>query len=109
MAQNSEQMEHLGREFAETGLKSATAAVAGAQAIAAHASDYAKKSVETGVAAFGKLAAAGSIESALEIQADYVRRSYQDMVAEATTFSGLYADMLKEAWKPFESIVAKAG
>ncbi|MER2534569.1 MAG: phasin family protein [Rhizobiaceae bacterium] len=106
MAQNFEQ---FGREFAETGMKSATAAADGAQAIAAHASDYAQKSVEMGVAALEKLAAAGSVEKALEIQADYVRRSYADMVAEATTVSGLYADMLKEACKPFESIVAKAG
>lgn len=109
MAQGSEQFEHLGREFMDVGLKSASAAAATAQTIAAEASDYARKSFDDGVSVAQKLAAATSVETALEIQADYARRSYEGFVAEATRLSGLYADMVKQAYKPFESVVARAG
>lgn len=109
MAQGFEDFGHFGREFVDRGMKSATEATASAQAIAAEAADYAKRSFEEGVAAAGKIAAAKSAEDALQIQTDYARRSYENMVAEATRLSGLYADMVKVACKPFESIVGRVG
>ena len=49
-----------------------------------------------------------SLEKAIEIQSDYAKQSYESFVAEATKFGDLYAELAKEAYKPFESIVAKA-
>ena len=43
----------------------------------------------------------------IEIQTDYVKNSYETFVAQATKMSELYADMAKEAYKPFEQAAAK--
>ena len=53
--------------------------------------------------AFGEI-----LEKAIEIQTDYAKQAYEGFVAEATKMGELYADMAKDAYKPFESIVAKA-
>ena len=98
----------FGKEYFDNGLKSFAALSKGAQAIAVEATDYSKKSVEAGTAALEKLLAAKSLEKAIEIQTDYAKTAYEGFVAQATKMSELYADLAKETYKPFESIVAKA-
>ena len=51
---------------------------------------------------------AKSLEKAMEVQSDYLKSSYEDFVAEATKLGELYADLAKEAYKPFEGALAKA-
>ena len=80
----------------------------GAQAIAAEASEYTSKSVEAGSAAVARLLSAKSLEDALDIQSDYLKRSYEGFVTQATKIGSLYADLAKDAYKPFETMVAKA-
>ncbi|WP_394891792.1 phasin family protein [Mesorhizobium sp. AaZ16] len=109
MTQTFEDAGNYGKEFIDSGLKSFAALSKSAQAIAAETTDYAKKSLETGSAAMEKLLSAKSLENAIEIQADYAKQAYEGFVAEASKLSGLYADMAKDSYKPFESIVAKAG
>ena len=87
--------------------KSFTSASKGAIAIAAEATDYSKKSLEAGSQVFEKLLTAKSLEKAIEIQSEYVKQAYEGLVAEATKFGQLYADLAKEAYKPYESIVSK--
>lgn len=108
MTQTYEDFSKYGKELADTGLKSFASISKGAQAIATEASDYTKKSFEAGTAAFEKLFAAKSFDKAIEIQSDYAKQSYEAFVAEATKIGDLYAELAKEAYKPFESIVAKA-
>ena len=108
MTQTFEDAGKFGKEFLDTGLKSFAALSKGAQAIAVEATDYSKKVFETGSAAVEKLLSAKSLEKAIEIQTDYAKPAYEGFVAEATKISELYADMAKDAYKPFESIVAKA-
>ena len=103
-----EEFSKYGKEFADSGLKSMASLSKGTQAIAVEASDYAKKSFEAGSAAFEKLLAAKSFEDALGIQTDYAKQAYESFVAEATKFGDLYSELAKEAYKPFEGIVAKA-
>ena len=97
-----------GRDFLESGFESIAAVTRDAQAISGEASNYAKTVFETGAEAVEKLLAAKSIEKVVEIQTDYAKQAYEGFVAEATRASGLYADMAKDACKPFESIVVKA-
>ena len=80
----------------------------GFQAIAVETTEYAKKSFETGTAALEKLAAAKSLEKAIEIQTDYAKSSYEAFVAEATKLSDLYAELFKDSYKPLEGVVARA-
>ena len=55
MTQTYEDFSKYGKEFVDTGLKSFASLSKGAQAIAAEASDYTKKSFEAGAATFEKL------------------------------------------------------
>lgn len=98
----------FGKEFVDNGLKSFNTLSTAAQAIVTETSDYTRKSYESGAAAFEKLFSAKSVEAAIEIQTDYAKKAYEDFVAETGKLGGLYADMAKEAYKPFESLVAKA-
>lgn len=106
--QTYEDFSKYGKEFADSGLKSFASLSKGAQAIAVEATDYTKKSFEAGSAAVEKLLSAKSFEKVIEIQSDFAKQSYESFVAEATKISDLYAELAKDAYKPFESVVAKA-
>ncbi|MBN9243352.1 MAG: phasin family protein [Mesorhizobium sp.] len=108
MTQTYEDFSKYGKEFADTGLKSFASLSKSAQALAVETTDYTKKSFENGSAFFEKLLSAKSFENAVEIQTDYVKQSYESFVAEATKFGELYADLARDAYKPFESLVATA-
>lgn len=98
----------FGREFFDGSLKSFAAVSKAVQAIAVETTDYTKKSVEAGSAAFEKLIGAKSLEKAFEIQSDYAKSAYEGFVSQATKLNELYADLAKEVYKPFEGIVANA-
>ena len=51
---------------------------------------------------------AKSLEKAMEVQSEYLKSSYEDFVAQSTKLGELYADLAKEAYKPFEGVMAKA-
>jgi len=106
--QSFDQAGKLGKEYMDTGLKSFASVSKNVQAITVEATEYSKKAFETGSAAFEKLVAAKSLDKAVEVQADYAKQAYEGLVAQATKMGELYADMAKEAYKPFESLVAKA-
>ena len=108
MFQNFEQTSKFGKEAMDNGLKSFAAVSKNMQAIAAEATEYSRKSIENGTAAAEKLFAARSPEKAMEVQADYLKQAYEGFVAQAGKFGELYAEMAKDAYKPFESLVAKA-
>ena len=108
MTQTYEDFSKFGKEMADTGLKSFATLSKSAQAIAVEATEYTKKSFENGNAFVEKLIGAKSIESAMEIQTDYVKLSYESFVAEATKMGELYVELAKDAYKPFEGLVAKA-
>jgi len=106
MMKSFEDANKVGKEMMDHSLKSYAAMTKGIQAIASEATDYSKKSYEDGVAAFEKLAAAKSIEKAMELQTDYMKTAYESFVAQSTKMSELYADLAKEAYKPYETAVA---
>jgi hypothetical protein len=107
MTQTFEDAGKFGKEFMDNGLKSLSSLSKGFQAIAVETGEYAKKSFETGSAALEKLVAAKSLEKAVEIQTDYAKAAYEGFVAEATRIGDLYAELFKDTYKPFETIVAK--
>jgi hypothetical protein len=108
MVNSFEDVNRLGKELIDTSLRSATAMSKGAQAIAAEATEYSRKSAETGSAALEKLFASNSLDKVIEVQADFARTSYESFVAEATRMSELLADMTRDAFKPFESVISRA-
>ncbi len=98
----------LGKEMMDNGLKSLASVQKTAQAIALEAGEYSKKSMESGASAFEKLFAARSAEKAIEIQTDYLKQSYEGFVAQSTKMGELFTQIAKDAYKPFEQVVAKA-
>ena len=81
----------------------------GFQAIAAQITAYLKKSLEDGTRAFEQLLGAKSFEQVIEIQTQYARMAYEAYVAELSKLGEMYAGLTRNAYKPVEQAVAKAG
>lgn len=103
----TEDMHKFGKDSMDMALSSFGTWSKSAQAIMVEVADYSKKSVEGSAAAWEKLMGVKSLDKAFEIQSEYLKSSYEDFVAEATKLGELYADLAKEAYKPFEGAIAK--
>ena len=107
MTQTFEEAGKLGKEFMDSSAKSLAVLSQGAQAIASEASEYTRKSFEASSATFEKLISANTVEKAIAIQTDYAKSVYEGLVAQATRFGELYADLARDAYTPFVAVVAK--
>ena len=107
MVKNIEEVQQLGKDNMDLAMKSVGAWSKSMQAIAIELADYSKKVFEQGTAATEKLISAKSLDKAFEVQSDYVKNSYEGFVAQATKLGELYADLAKEAYKPFENQLGK--
>jgi phasin family protein len=96
------------KEAMDVAVKSYSSLSRGFQAIATEAADYSKKSFEEGIAHLEKLSNAKSVEAAFELQTNYLKSSYENFVSEATKIGEMYADLAKDAYKPYEAPTTKA-
>jgi len=108
MATNFEDYQKLGKDQFEAVTSAATSFAKGWQTIAAETTDYSKRSLENGSAYVEKLLRANSLDSAVQIQSEFAKTSYEGFVAQVTRFTELYSDLAREAFKPVESVIAKA-
>lgn len=108
MTKTFEDAGKVGKEFLDTSMDSLTAVSKDARAISAEASAYAKTVFDASGEAMQKLLSAKSLEKAVEIQTAYLKQAYEGFVAEATKMSELYADMTRDAYRPFEAIVVRS-
>lgn len=108
MNQQFETFQKASKDNVDAALKAFGATSKSVQAIAVEATDYAKKSFEASTATLEKLAGVKTFDKALEIQADYIKTSFEGAVAQLTKMGELYTALAKDAYKPFEGIVAKA-
>lgn len=104
----ADEMNKLGKDSMDMAMNAFGTWNKNAQAIVAEVVDYSKKSAEGSAAAWEKLMGVKSIEKAMEVQSEYLKSAYEGFVAEATKLGELYVDLAKEAYKPFESVLAKA-
>ena len=102
-----EDIQHYGKEHLETVVASAHTLQGGFQAIATAYGEYAKKSFEDGKAFVEKLSGVKSLDKAIELQTEYARSAYETFVAESQKIAGLYGDLAKQSYKPFEGLVEK--
>ncbi len=107
MLQNFDDVQKLGKDNLDLAMKSFGSVSKGVQAIAVEVADYSKKSFEEGTAAAEKLFGAKTLDKAVEIQSDYFKNAYESFVAQATKIGELYADLAKETYKPYESLIGK--
>jgi phasin family protein len=108
MVKNFEDLQQVGKENVDATLKSLGALTKGAQAIAVEVADYSKKSFEDSSAALEKMFGVKSLDKAFEVQTEFAKSAYEGFVAKASKLGELYADLAKESYKPFESMLAKA-
>lgn len=109
MIQQFDTIQKFSKDNVDAALKTFGAVSKSAQAIAVETADYAKKSFEQGTATLEKLVGAKSLDKAIEIQTDYVKSAYEGFVAQSTKLGELYTGLAKEAFKPYEGLVATAG
>jgi hypothetical protein len=102
-----EEFQQLGKEQFESTVAAANTATQGFQAIATAIGEYSKKSFEDGSAFVEKLSGVKSFDKAVELQTEYARSSYESFVAGSQKIGELYADLAKQAFKPFEGYAAK--
>jgi hypothetical protein len=107
MVKKFDEMQKLGQESANAATTSFGVVSKGVQAIATEVADYSKKSFEGGTQAFEQLLGTKSVEKAMELQQVYFKNAYEGFVTQATKIGALYADVVKETCKPFESYGAK--
>jgi hypothetical protein len=108
MIQQFDNIQKLGKDNMDAVLKTFGAVSKNAQTIAVETADYAKKSFEQSTATLEKLVGAKTLDKAVEIQTDYVKTAYEGFVAQSTKMGELYANLAKEAFKPYEGLVATA-
>ena len=102
-----DQMNKFGQDSMDMALNSFGAWTKNVQAMASEVADYSKKAFEESAAAWEKLIGAKSVEKAMEVQNEYLKSSYEDFIAQSTKLGELYVDLAKEAYKPFEGMLAK--
>ncbi len=102
-----EDIQNYGKEHLETVAASASNLQSGVQAIATAYGDYAKKSFEETKSFVEKLSGVKSMDKAIEAQTEFARSSYETFVAETQKIAGLYTDLAKQTFKPYEGLVSK--
>ena len=102
-----EDIQQYGKAQFETVVASATTMQNGIQAIASAYGDYTKKSFEDTKSMVEKLSGVKSLDKAIEVQTDFAKSAYETFVAESQKIVGLYSDLAKQTFKPFEGMVAK--
>jgi phasin family protein len=102
-----EDIQQYGKEHLETVVASATTLQNGMQSIATAYGDYTKKSFEDTRSYVEKLSGVKSLDKAIEVQAEFAKSAYETFVAESQKIAGLYTDLAKQTFKPFEGMVAK--
>lgn len=107
MVKDFNDFQQLGKDQMDLSLKSFGALSNGVQAIAVEVADFSKKSFEEGTAAVEKLLGAKTLDKAIEVQSDYFKAAYEGFVSQATKIGELYADLAKEAYKPYEKYLGK--
>jgi phasin family protein len=108
MLKNFDEFQKFGSDGMDVVLKQFGVVSKGVQAIASEVADYSKQSFETTAAAAEKLFGAKSLETAIEVQSDFLKTAYEGFVARSGKFGELYADLAKETYKPLEGYFAKA-
>jgi hypothetical protein len=108
MIKNFEDFQKVGKDNVDVALKSFGALSKGSQAIGAELVDYSKKAFEDGTALVEKLFGVKSLDKAIEVQSEFAKTAYEGFVAKASKIGELYADLAKETYKPYETLVAKA-
>jgi phasin family protein len=108
--------ERMGREYqqaAASGMEAASRsfmeANKGFQAVAAEMMSYSKTVLDEAIRTWEQLIGVKSLEQAMQIQADYAKRVYENHMAEMKKLGEMTAGMVRDASAPVEDATRKRG
>ena len=101
-------MQKFGRDGMEAAMRSIGALSTGAQAAATETADFAKRALEQSSQATERLLGARSLDAVIHIQGEFVRKSYEGVVAQTSKMGELATSVAKDAAAPLEGLFAKA-
>jgi hypothetical protein len=103
----SEEYQKFGQNRLDAAMRSYGEAGKGLQAFAAEVTDYSKRTFDDCLRAWEQLLGARSIDQAVEIQSQYVKRAFDAHVAEMTKLGELVTQLTRNAYAPIEQTAAK--
>jgi phasin family protein len=103
----SQDTEKAGKAACDMALNALGIWTKGAQTMTVEVIDYARKSAESSAAAWEKLLGANTLDSALAVQSEFARSSYEEFVAEAAKLGEIYVEFAREAYAPLRTAFAK--
>jgi hypothetical protein len=107
MDQPFEEFQKVGKDGFDAAVRSFGEVNKGFQAIAAEVTGYSKRALEDGTRTFEQLAGAKTVEQAIEIQSQYVKRVYDAYTAEVSKLGELYVGLARNAYQPVKSALTK--
>src|SRR5262245_20290527 len=105
----SDEFQRLGNDGFDAAVRSYGEVNRGLQALTARVTDNEKKVFEDATHTFQQLVGAKSLEHAVEIQTQYVKRAYDTFVAEAPKVGEVYWAVVQDAYAPFERAFGALG
>lgn len=96
----ADEFQKAGKDSFEAVARSYGDANKGFQAIVSEYTNYSKKAFEDGTRTFEQLVGAKSVEQAVEIQSQYVKKAYEAHIAQMTKLGEMYVSLAQNAFKP---------
>ena len=107
MATQFDDFQKIGKEQMEQISATAASVARGFQAIATETTDYSKRSLENTSAFFEKMFGVKSLDTAIQLQSEFVKSQFEGFLAQSNKIGEIYKDIAKEAMKPVENAMAK--
>ena len=107
MFKSIEDFQKLSKDQFDAASQSATALSNGMQLLATETAEFTKKHFENSSETVQKLFGSRSIETAMQIQMDYAKSAYENIVAESNKIGSLMQTTAKDVFKPMEGIMAQ--
>jgi phasin family protein len=101
-----EGLQKFGKQQFEAMAAAATSLAKGWQELAAETTEFSKRTIAANTEVFERLLGAKTLDSAIHIQTEFAKSSYEDFAAETSKLGELYARLAKEAFKPMETAYA---
>ena len=100
-------MGYLFEDFQKYGKERLEAMSSSWQTIAAESSDFSKKSLENSAVYVEQLLGAKTFESSLQVQSDYAKTFFTELLEYLKKTGEGYSNFFNEAFKPVDSAVTK--
>jgi phasin family protein len=108
MFQQNDNLQQFFKQQNEAAVRSMSVLTKGVQALLAEVADASKRSFEHNTAALESMIGAKSVDKLMAVQSDYLKGSQEILVAQTTKIGELCTNLAKEAYKPYEGLIAQA-